>query len=76
MTEHTAKSLEAWHEMERRLQTLDGLREINADLLAALEEYLDWHEANFVLPSGNFEDPDQMTLAKKARAAIAKAKGE
>lgn len=51
------------------------LHDAALDLLAALKEYLDWHEANFALPSGNFEDPDQMTLARSARAAIAKAEG-
>ena len=40
-------------------------------LVEALGEYLDWHETNFALPSGNFEDPDQTTLAKDARAALA-----
>ncbi len=44
--------------------------EQNAALREALREYLDWHETNFVLPSGNFEDPDQMVLAKAARAAL------
>ena len=42
-----------------------------AVLREALAEYLDWHEANFVLPSGNFEDPDQMNLARAARKALA-----
>lgn len=37
---------------------------------SALREYLDWHEVNFALPSGNFEDPDQHELAKEARAAL------
>ncbi len=46
------------------------------DLLEALQEYLDWHRANFALPSGNLEDPDQTALAKKGSAAIAKARGE
>ena len=40
-------------------------------LRSALGEYLDWHEANFLLPSGNFEDPDQQSLARTARQALA-----
>lgn len=41
------------------------------EIYRALKEYLDWHEVHFALPSGNFEDPDQMTLARDARAALA-----
>ena len=46
------------------------------DLYEALVEYLDWHEANFILASGNFEDPDQHSLARNARIALSKARGE
>lgn len=48
------------------------VRAVNShdDLVATLGEYLNWHEANFMLPSGNFEDPDQHSLARRARAAI------
>lgn len=43
-----------------------------AEMRETLAEYLDWHEINFQLPSGNFEDPDQQNLARRARTILAK----
>ncbi len=62
--EYLDAEAQRWHERYLRL------KKRNAALREALREYLDWHETNFVLPSGNFEDPDQMALAKAARAAL------
>lgn len=61
----------SWEEQTKYIIELEAL---NEKLLAALKEYLDWHETNFILPSGNFEDPDQRELAKNARAVIKLAK--
>lgn len=60
----------------RKFYTDDLLKEAREDreeiraLKKALAEYLDWHESNFMLPSGNFEDPDQDALAKRARELL------
>lgn len=56
-------------EIARLTNKRDELRE-------ALAEYLDWHETNFMLPSGNFEDPDQQDLARTARNLTANADKE
>lgn len=50
-----------------------GLRDANATLLGACKEWVNWMEANFELPSGNYEDPDMQNLVSQAKATIDKA---
>ena len=66
----------AWAEMGRRLHEYDRLREINADLLAALELLLPVAQRFEKQASKGTGSRRGGPVFTKARAAIAKARGE